>query len=974
MAASDLFQKLRLNTLRSQLIVSIASVNIVVMTLFIMNLKNRQTDFVINLNHDRGVGLSENLASIATSHVAAYELDGLQTLLKTYRKMPGLNYAMVTSYDGIVLAHTNENFLGLRPIDSISTTLKPVNATQVLVENNSTFDVASPIVSNNKIVGWARIGLSQTYLSSKLTEIRNRGILYILLSLVAGSLLAIIVAERLSKGLKNLVAVAQKIGKGNRDHRATASKSAEVTQLGIAFNQMLDELKRSEEKNRALVENITDAIVLLDVNSQVIYQSPSVERITGYSFEHRTHDETFEFVYKDDVQKVTELVQRSIQEPGVPINYQIRLNHKEGHIIWIDATIMNMLHNESIKALVVTYSDITERKKATELFKYQFENSPDIIVIVNRDHKIESINKDQPGGLPAKELIGKIHYDMLPEQVRHLTREDLIRSFETGQIQEHEIMISNGRWMISRYVPIVIDGEVTYVMVIGTNITARKKAEAQIEEQAETFSAIIENANESIWLLSPDLKVMQYNKTAVERLKFHGGKEIHIGADFREFLYPGTDRVFMPMFNDAIAGKYPEGESYQSNIQGKKFWLRTRMYPVYTKQRKLIGITVLAENITDRKTAEISLVQSEEKNRALIENSSDTIILVNENLELTYQSPSYIRTAGFSMEDHKGKTILEFIHPFDVAKCRKIFEDAKSVPGISIQDQMRLLHKTGDYIWIEGTITNLLENESVNSFVLNYRDITDRKMMEQEREKNLTELLQKNRDLEQFSYSVSHNLRGPLASILGMTGLISTNSLNLNEKEHVIKSIGTSASKLDEVIKDLNSILNIKQGTNESKEDIDFMNLLNDVKFSMREIIEKEQVEIITDFSAIENITSLKSYLYSIFYNLISNSIKYRQNNSRPVIKITSAVAGNKTVLTFWDNGLGMDLSSYGDQVFGLYKRFHPRAEGKGMGLFMVKTQTEAIGGTISVNSEVNKWTEFRIEIAKNPDLVPNLN
>ncbi|MEI9958190.1 MAG: PAS domain S-box protein [Ferruginibacter sp.] len=146
-----------------------------------------------------------------------------------------------------------------------------------------------------------------------------------------------------------------------------------------------------------------------------------------------------------------------------------------------------------------------------------------------------------------------------------------------------------------------------------------KNAEVAVKEQAETFSAIIENANESIWLLSPDLKVLQFNKTAKERLQLNRGKEIYIGANFKEFLYIGTENVFMPMFNEALAGRYIEEESSQLSIHGNTFWLRTKMYPVYDTQKKLIGVTVLSENITNRKEIEIALAQSEERNRALVE-------------------------------------------------------------------------------------------------------------------------------------------------------------------------------------------------------------------------------------------------------------------------------------------------------------------------------------------------------------------
>jgi signal transduction histidine kinase len=114
-------------------------------------------------------------------------------------------------------------------------------------------------------------------------------------------------------------------------------------------------------------------------------------------------------------------------------------------------------------------------------------------------------------------------------------------------------------------------------------------------------------------------------------------------------------------------------------------------------------------------------------------------------------------------------------------------------------------------------------------------------------------------------------------------------------------------------------------------------------------------------FTAIDQMITLKSYIYSIFFNLISNSIKYRQDDQPPIIEITALNEKNKIELIFKDNGLGMNLQRNGDEVFGLYKRFHHHIEGKGIGLYMVKAQVETLGGKITVDSGINNGTTFKI-------------
>jgi len=233
----------------------------------------------------------------------------------------------------------------------------------------------------------------------------------------------------------------------------------------------------------------------------------------------------------------------------------------------------------------------------------------------------------------------------------------------------------------------------------------------------------------------------------------------------------------------------------------------------------------------------------------------------------------------------------------------------------------------------------------------------------EQKEKMTADLIQRNKDLEQFAYIISHNLRAPVANIIGLSYRLQQTGLPDELRSQIGAGLSTSVTKLDEVIRDLNDILKIRQKVDESKQLIKLSKFVSDIHLSIEKMIENEKAVIFWNFTEAEEIVAIKSYLHSIFYNLISNSLKYRQLTEPPIIKITSRKVNGKIVLLFEDNGIGIDLSTAGEHVFGLYKRFHTdRAEGKGMGLYMVKTQVESMGGKISVSSEVNVGTQFRIE------------
>ena len=242
---------------------------------------------------------------------------------------------------------------------------------------------------------------------------------------------------------------------------------------------------------------------------------------------------------------------------------------------------------------------------------------------------------------------------------------------------------------------------------------------------------------------------------------------------------------------------------------------------------------------------------------------------------------------------------------------------------------------------------------------------TELAIANEERTKMVSDLMLRNMDLEQFAYIISHNLRAPVANIIGASSVLNDPDLSMDDKEALIRGINVSVMRLDDVVKDLNRILQVKGDINDTKEIVHFSTLVEEIKFSIQNLVDKYNIEIKYDFSEVNEFLTLRGYLYSIFYNIISNSIKYRRNEIKCIIEVKSRLAKNKLELVFTDNGIGIDLKKSGDLVFGLYRRFHNSAEGKGLGLFMVKTQVEALGGRISVQSIVNEGTAFKIEFKK---------
>ncbi len=225
-----------------------------------------------------------------------------------------------------------------------------------------------------------------------------------------------------------------------------------------------------------------------------------------------------------------------------------------------------------------------------------------------------------------------------------------------------------------------------------------------------------------------------------------------------------------------------------------------------------------------------------------------------------------------------------------------------------------------------------------------------------------TELINHNNDLQQFSYTISHNLRGPVASITGLLSLMDLNQLG-PDNIPLIKHFKNSVHSLETTIKDLSNIIDIRNKVTRLRQRLVLTEELDHVQSLLKSELDDNKVKIISDFSEVPVVFSVKLMVHSILYNLISNAIKYRNTEKTCIIHVSSKLDGDFTRIDISDNGLGIDMKRFGDKLFGLYKRFHAHIEGKGLGLFLVKLQSEALGGKIEVKSEPYQGTTFSVHL-----------
>jgi signal transduction histidine kinase len=229
--------------------------------------------------------------------------------------------------------------------------------------------------------------------------------------------------------------------------------------------------------------------------------------------------------------------------------------------------------------------------------------------------------------------------------------------------------------------------------------------------------------------------------------------------------------------------------------------------------------------------------------------------------------------------------------------------------------------------------------------------------LELEVSKRTNELVEYNQQLEQFAFIAAHNLRAPVARILGLGQLLEM----VENKEEIYPKLVQTAQELDGVVKDLNTILYFRKNSESQLTVVDLSTEVSKIMGTLEREIENTHAVIRTDFADVERIRTVKPYLESILYNLISNAIKYRDPERVPVIQVKTEKLPNEICLTVSDNGLGIDMTAFREKLFTLYSRFHTHLEGKGLGLYLVKTQITALGGRIEIESQVNKGSTFKV-------------
>ncbi|HEX8059940.1 MAG TPA: PAS domain S-box protein, partial [Cyclobacteriaceae bacterium] len=768
----------------------------------------------------------------------------------------------------------------------------------------------------------------------------------------------------------------------------TATNFLEDPNIGAIVNNFRDitERKESEEKIatsekrfRALIENSSDAIVLTDATLRTLYQSPSVERMTGFSLEHRIQNPGARYTYHEDLPSVQKAIEKSKANPGKPVPFASRLVHLFGHTIWIEGTITNLLDDKSVGALVFNYRDITERRKFEEqqaLFTSLVNSSGDAIISKNLDGTITSWNRGAQTlfGYTAQEAVGENIMVLVPPDLRKEEASILqrIKNGENVEVFETRRVKKDGG---VAYITITAspirnaDGVVVGASNISHDIAERLDTERRLRSERTMLRTLIDNIPDYIYVKDSGSRHIINNKAMVGLIG--AGSEMEtLGKSSLDFFGREVAGNFLEEDKEILRSGKPMINFEESAVtkSGEQKYLLTTKVPLTDEQDKVVGIVGISRDITYQKQTELDLRTSKyflERAQQVANVGHWTLHAGPASSSKLFLSNEAIRIFEIDSFDGRLHTFLAFVHKDDLHNVNKAMSSALvNQEAYSMDHRVVLKNGVEKWVHVQTEVTQGL-GQDVPMLLGIIQDITERKKTEYEilslnagLEKKVSErtaqLEAVNKELEAFSYSVSHDLRAPLRIIDGFATILVEDAIGLDEKMmRNVKTISRNATRMGQLIDDLLNFSRLGRTPIKIAE-VNMRGLVDQV---LDELQPGNTKVVLNEIAPAPGDASL---IKQVWVNLLSNAIKYSSKKDQPTVEV--GMVNDATTPTWYvrDNGAGFSME-YAGKLFGVFQRLHKQDEfeGTGVGLALVQRIVTRHGGKVWAESKLNEGAAF---------------
>ena len=531
--------------------------------------------------------------------------------------------------------------------------------------------------------------------------------------------------------------------------------------------------------------------------------------------------------------------------------------------------------------------------------------------------------------------------------------EEFIKGNYTEYESEYRLRSKSGEyiWILDRGQVMERDSKGKPLRGVGTHmdITERKRNQEKVEESEAKYRRLVENSPIGIAIIA-DEKVQYINKELARLGKVDDPKKV-IGTHIKNFIV-GDDRY--EIFKQRQSLVLDQGESTPllttqfENLDGDKIDVEIVSIPI--RFEGMDAIQVLINDISERQLAQKELARSQKLLNQLFKNSPMGIVYLDSEFKVQSANLGFERIFGYREDEIKGKSLMDFIVPPELLEEGNQLNQSAFSGNIDYVQSYRIDRDGLKKHLLIYALPVMDTDEHIGVFGI-YVDIGQRIEAEEE-------LKIRNLELDNFVYKVSHDLRAPLASILGLINLTKLEGAD-TDKEYYIDLMEGQVNKLDHFIRDiLSHSKNLKMSV--AADDVDFDEIVqkcfDDLGFMKASSKVVRQVKI-----ECEHFVSDKWRINEIFRNLIGNAIKYRnQDVEENLVAVSVTNEQNGALIEVRDNGIGIAEEKL-PHVLEMFYRGAETSDGSGIGLYIVQKAVEKLGGTIDIDSTPNKGSKFTI-------------
>ena len=653
--------------------------------------------------------------------------------------------------------------------------------------------------------------------------------------------------------------------------------------------------------------------------------------------------------------------------------------HKNGTRVPVQLSITGLWdENDKLIGYAGIATDMSEQRKIqlqvrkSEAHLNALVSSLDDIVFeIDDDGRFLNVwaKNDDDLFFPRTKILGRSFREVFGDEFGKILDDIRIRVVTSQNPESYDyksIAPGSDRWFSAKYAMIYENGKPTKRLTIRVeDITSKKAAETKMIKSELKFRSLTENIPGVIYLRNNDenFSTIYLNLRVEELTGFAAEEFLTQKINFNDLYHPNDRERIRIEMEQAIANETNFSIEYRLRHKTDTWrYVKEDGIPMVQDDGR-ITIEGFIIDITAQKNAERELLKVAKENYRLFNTAVNLNAIAGFDGYFKKLSPAWEQLLGWNELELKAKPFSDFVHHEDVDSTKEAIQFISSGNDLH-HFENRYRCKDGSYRWLLWSSASDVKNQLMYASAI---DITERKKSEDEllrSKQNLeaiaVKLQEKNRQLDEFAHIISHNLRSPVGNIKALIGLLDGSS-TLLDYQQIFDKIKTVSSNLGETMNELMETLKVKTDTDIPRVEIRFKETFDKVVQSLEGELIQRSASITFDFNDAPKIYYSKAYLESIFQNLLSNALKYSSTTRKPEIKVTTSTIDTGLELRVQDNGLGIDLEKHGSKLFGLHKTFHVHKDARGVGLFLVKTQVEALGGSIIAESELDQGTTFII-------------